>query len=124
MKLNELQTSEEWLLAQPINEMAGLPPKNTGLDVFLWIGKIGGQHGPRIKVSNKIGRFAEDDCFVVSVGKPAEVMTPKSMRLKPEELERVLDWVTLNHDELMALYRMYESGDGDVIELLSALKKI
>jgi hypothetical protein len=124
MNLQELHGSEEFLLAQPINEMAGLPSRDTGLPVFLWIGKIGGQHGPRIKVSNKRGAFAENDCFVVSVGKPAEVLTPRAMRLKKDELEQVLDWVTLNHDELMALYRMYETGDGSVIELLSALKRI
>lgn len=125
MKLTEPQASENWILAQPINEMAGLPPKNTGLNVFLWIGKVGGQHGPRIKVSNKKGAFADDDdCFVISVGTPPEVLTPKAMRLKLDELEEVIDWVALNHDELMALYKMYETGDGDVIELLSALKKL
>jgi hypothetical protein len=124
MHLHELRTGEAWLLAQPINEMAGLPPKNTGLGVFLWIGKVGGQHGPHIKVSNKKGAFAEDDCFVISVGQPPQVMTPKSVGLKQNELDDVLDWVSLNHDELMALYKMYETGDGDVIELLSALKKL
>ena len=51
-------------------------------------------------------------------------MTPKSMRLRQDELDEVLDWAALNHDELMALYRMYETGDGSVIELLSALKKL
>jgi hypothetical protein len=124
VKLAELQTSEDWLLSQPINEMAGLPPKNTGLGVFLWIGKVDGQHGPRIKVSNRKGAFADDDCFVISVGTPPQVMTPKSVHLKQDELDEVLDWVSLNHDELMALYKMYETGDGDVIELLSALKKL
>jgi hypothetical protein len=124
MKLQELHDAEGWLLRQPINEIAGLPPQNTGLEVFLWIGKVSGQHGPRVKVSNKKGAFAEDDCFVVSVGKPAEVMTPKNARLKTAELEQVLDWVTLNYDELMALYKMFETGDGDLIELLQALKKV
>jgi hypothetical protein len=124
MKLTELQSGEDWLLLQPINEIAGLPPRDTGLSVFLWIGKVGGQHGPRIKVSNKKGAFAEDDCFVISVGKPPEIMTPKSVRLKQDELDEVLDWVSLNYDELMALYRMYETGDGSAIELLSALKRL
>jgi hypothetical protein len=124
MELQELHDQESWLLSQPINEMAGLPSRDTGLPVFLWIGKVGGQHGPRIKVSNKKGAFAEDDCFVVSIGKPAEVMTPKAMKLKQDDLEQVIDWVTLNHDELIALYNMYESGEGSALELLSALKKI
>lgn len=124
MNLNELKNFEDWLLAQPINEMAGLPTSNTGLPFFLWIGKIGGQHGPRIKVSNNKGKFTEDDCFVISVGKPPAVMTPKTMRLNLKELELIMDWVTLNYDELMALYKMYETGDGDVVQILSALKKI
>jgi hypothetical protein len=124
MKIQEIMLTEEWIVAQPINEMAGLPTENTGLPVFLWIGKIGGQHGPRIKVSNIKGKFAEDDCFVVSVGTPPEVLTPKFMRLKKDDLELVLDWVALNHAELMALYKMYETGNGNVIDLLTALKKI
>ena len=53
MKLSELHLDEAWILAQPINEMAGIPTSNSGLPYFIWIGKIGGQHGPRIKVSNK-----------------------------------------------------------------------
>jgi hypothetical protein len=124
MRLQELLDPEGWLLKQPINEMAGLPSKTTGLPYFLWIGKVGGQHGPRVKVSNKKGAFDENDNFVVSVGKPAEVLTPKSVNIKSTELEQVLDWVTLNYDELMALYNMYETGTGDVVQLLSALKKI
>jgi hypothetical protein len=124
MKLNELVIDEATLVAQPINEMAGLPVSDTGLPVFLWIGKVGGQHGPRIKVSNIKGKFADDDCFVISVGTPPQVMTPKYMRLKQFELDTVLDWVTLNHDELMELYQMYETGNGSVVDILSRLKKI
>lgn len=120
----EIMLTEAWILKQPINEMAGLPSRDTGLPFFMWIGKIGGQHGPRIKVSNIKGAFAEDDCFVISVSKPPQVMTPKAMHLRTAELQLVLDWVQLNYDELMALYMMYETGDGSAIELLSALKKI
>lgn len=41
-----------------------------------------------------------------------------------DELEVVIDWISLNCEELMSLYKMYETGDGSVIELLSNLKKI
>lgn len=124
MKLQELFSVEQVILSQPINEMAGLPSKNTGLPVFIWVGKVGSQHGPRIKVSNNKGKFTENDCFVISVGKPSEVITPRAVKLKNSDVELILDWATLNYEVLIEIYRTYETGDGDIVQLLSALKKI
>ena len=46
------------------------------------------------------------------------------MHLKQDDLDDILDWVTLNYTTLIGLYDMYETGDGDVVQLLSSLKKI
>jgi len=122
--LNELSISEEDILKAPMNEMANLYPTKTGLPCVIWFGEVGGQHGPRLKVSNVSGRFAADNNFVVSVAKDPKVLTPKSAELSTAKIEDVLDWVKLNHDELMELWKIHETGDGDADEVLGRLKKI
>lgn len=124
MKLDELQTGEVWLLSQPINEMANLNPASTGLPVVIWVGAVDGQHGPRVKVSNLRGKFATDDCFVIAVAREPYVATPRSVKLKQEEVDEVIDWVKLNYEVLMELYQSHETGEGDTIEIQSRLKKL
>ncbi len=129
MKLHELfdapqLMTEEQILSAPMHEMVNLPPKNTGLPVVIWVGEVDGQHGPRIKVSNIKGKFAANDNFVMNVDKDPQVMTPKSVKLKEGEVQDVKDWIKLNYDELMALWQHFETGEGDVIELLQQLKKL
>jgi len=124
MLLDELLMTEEQILASPMLEMASIPPSDTGLPTVVWMGKIGGMHGPRIKVSNKRGGFAEDDNFVINVDKDPRVLTPKSVKLKSSEVNEIEDWIKLNYDELLALWKHFESGNGSVLELLSKLKKL
>ena len=124
MKLNELAMDEDAILAAPMNEMANLYPTDTGLPVVVWFGEVGGQHGPRIKVSNTKGRFNRDSNFVISVSKNPAVITPKSMALNRDDLDSVLDWVRLNYDQLMVLWKIHESGDGAAHEELAKLQKI
>lgn len=123
MKLTEL-LDEQVILAAPMNEMANLFPPSTGLSTIIWFGEVGGQHGPRIKVSNVKGKFALNDNFVISVGKEPRVLTPKAVKLKSADLNNVLDWVKLNYDDLMLMWNMYESGDGDPNPILLNLKKL
>lgn len=124
MKLNELLDTEQEILAAPMNEMANLYPTKTGLPCVVWFGEVGGQHGPRIKVSNVPGKFAHDNNFVVSVMKEPKVLTPKSAELSTAKIEDVLDWIKLNYDELMELWKIHETGDGDSLEVLARLKKL
>lgn len=123
MKLEELQDTEAMILASPMNEMVNLSSKETGLAVVIWFGEVGGQHGPKIKVSNLKGKFAANDNFVISVDKDPVVLTMKSMKLSQAELNDVLDWVKLNYDDLMKLWCAYEN-DEPTIEILANLKKI
>ena len=53
-----------------------------------------------------------------------KVLTPKSAELSTAKIDDVLDWIKLNYDELMELWTIHESGDGDTREVLSRLKKI
>lgn len=49
MKLSDLKESEIML------EVANLPSRATGVGYVMYFGEVGGQHGPRIKVSNTPG---------------------------------------------------------------------
>lgn len=124
MKLIELYDDEQAILAAPMNELANFYPTKTGLPYVVWFGEIGGQYGPRLKVSNIPGKFAHDNNFVVAVAKEPRVLTPKSAQLSTAKIDDVFDWIKLNYEKLMELWAIHESGDGDADEVLSRLKKI
>lgn len=125
MILVELKSDEQdAILLAPMNEMANLVPSRTGLSVVIWFGEVGGQHGPRIKVSNVKGKFSKIDNFVVSVDKEPKVLTPKTVKISKDEIEDVFDWIKLNYDDLMKMWKMYETGEDDPIDILINLKKI
>lgn len=124
MKLVQFLDEEDRILAEPMLEMANLHPDDTGLHRVIWIGEVGGQHGPRIKVSNLKGKYSKSDNFVISVNKDPIVLTPKSMKISQDELDNILDWVKLNYSELMELWNAFESGSGSITKLLTKLKKI
>lgn len=125
MKLNELTLDDQdQLLQAPMNEMANLYPMKTGLPVVLWFGEVGGQHGPRIKVSNIRGKFAAHDTFVISVTHEPKVLTPKSASLDLDVQTDIIDWIKLNYDILMEMWKLHETGDGDLETLLAKLQKI
>ena len=125
MKLEQLFLDEEdTLLASPMCEMANLFPQTTGLQYAIWFGEVGGQHGPRIKVSNVKGKFAQNNNFVISVDKDPRVLTPKSMKIRQSELDDLFDWVKINYEDLMKMWKIYETGNGDLVPVLSSLHKI
>ena len=109
--------------ANSMMEMANWFPTKTGIPYAIWYGRVGGQHGPRIKVSNIKGKMSPD-CFVISVSKTPTVLTPKSCKLAQSEVADILDWVMLNYDTLMQLWQVYETGTGFSAPLLQQLQKI
>lgn len=125
MKLEEIsEQSEQQILEAMMTEMANLFPTKTGLPTAVWFGEVGGQHGPRIKVSNIKGKFAQNDNFVISVDKNPRVLTPRAVKMKPSEIEDIFDWIRINYDDLMKMWEIYETGDGDLDSLLASLKKL
>lgn len=106
MTLQELL--EDAILAEPLLEMPRLSPEDTGLPDEIWIGKVGGNHGPRIKVSNIKSVFSPSDNFVVSINKDPRVMTPRSMKIKQANVDNIIDFVKLNHDILIKMSKAYE----------------
>ena len=124
MQLFELLPDDEHaILLAPMVEMANIAPSRTGLQTVIWFGEVGGQYGPRIKVSNVKGKFAAHDNFVVAVDKEPRILTNKSVRLRKDEVDDIIDWIKLNYDDLMLMWKAYESGE-DATEIILGLKKI
>ena len=123
VKLTELLTEQE-ILESPMNEMANLYPNDTGLPTVIWFGEVGGQHGPRIKVSNEPGRFDQRNCFVLTVSKQPVNQTPKSTKVKKSIETEIKDWIILNYDDLMELWKIHETGNGNPHPILMRLKKL
>ena len=131
MKLIEIHYNPD----PPLEEMANLFKKDTGLDYPLWIGKVGGQHGPRVKVSNISGKMSMNSNFVVSVDPNPKVLTPASCKIPQSEVNKVLTWISINFDDLMTLWWMFEHGaltatdeeTGNIInydDILDGFKKV
>lgn len=110
MKLIELTYIQD----PPLVEMANLFKKDTGLDYPIWIGTVGGQHRPRVKVSNIKGKWSENSNFVISVSRTPEILTPESCKIDNKEVNKVLIWIITNFDDLMTLWWMFEHGAATV----------
>lgn len=104
MKLTESYINPD----PPIEEMANLYTNDTGLIYPIWIGRVGGQHGPRIKVSNIPGKWRMNDNFVVSVSTNPTVLTPQTCNISNAELTKIFNWITINFDDIMTLWWMFE----------------
>jgi hypothetical protein len=124
MRINEIEEKfEAAILEAPMLEMSNLAPADTGLPVVIWFGEVGGQHGPRIKVSNVKGKFAKNDNFVVQVARDPIVLTPRSVKLKSYEIDLIQDWIKINYDTLMLMWIAYETGES-AIALIASFQKI
>lgn len=124
--------NEQLILDSFVMEMANLPTQKTGLTRVIWFGEVGGQHGPRIKVSNVPGKFDRNDNFVMSVEKNPRVLTPNSCKLGKSDIDDISDWIKINYEVLMDLYYVFENEGlnpttgiiSDFDETLSKLIKI
>lgn len=124
-----MHTFKEYLFEKQIiegflDEMANLNPDDTGIEYVIWVGEVGGQHGPRIKVSNTKGKMNSSDCFVMSVSKEPEVLTPWSCKLPASKVEDISDWIKENYIVLMKLWKAYESGTGSTTDLIRQLQPL
>jgi hypothetical protein len=124
MLIEEIELEVEKLIIENFSmQMANLAPSDTGLSVVIWFGEVGGTHGPRIKVSNIKGKFAINDCFVMSVSRDPQILTPKNAKLKSSEIDDLKDWIRLNYEVLMQAWLAYESGESG-LDTLRDLKKL
>jgi hypothetical protein len=126
VKLEEILSLDEQktLVESTFFEMANWYPNDTGLNYVIWFGEVGGQHGPRIKVSNIKGTFAKHDNFVMSISKEPVNLTPKFTKISSDDVDDIKDWIKLNYAILMKLWEIYETGNGSAIEQQNKLEKL
>jgi hypothetical protein len=73
--------------------MTVLKIEDTGLDYPIRLGKVGGQHGPRIKVSNIKGVYkGTSHSFVMSIDKNPLHKDGKVL-IPTKSLKDIQDWV-------------------------------
>jgi hypothetical protein len=102
-------------------EMTGVTSKYSGLKQHIWISPKGGaQHGPRIKVSNVPGTFSANDSFSVSIEDEPRVRVG-TVRIKQEDLEDIKDWIRLNRDFLLKVWKSDSMGSDEHLEGLKKL---
>jgi len=108
-----------------LDEVARFSRPETGLDYVVWMGEVGGQHGPRIKVSNNKGKMTANDSFVVSVSKNPVVLTPRTCKLSASTVDDILDWIKINYEILMEMWEVFEGRKEEPIAMLiGRLRKI
>lgn len=110
--------------------MSNLKSDFTGLpnSIYIWF-DIGGDHiahGPRIKVSNIRGKFRKDDTFSVSIpttpnGEPGTCAGGDPKNFTAKEMRAIYDWVKLNRQALLTIWRSDDMDDDEARKLLRRL---
>jgi len=97
----QLEEDSDWLF-----EMTGVSSMDSGLDHYIWISpRCNAKHSIRIKVSNVPGKFAANDNFSLSVHLDKEPhIVAGTCKLKPKDLKKIQDWITLNFDALQKIW--------------------
>ena len=102
-------------------EMANLQPKTTGVTHTVHIcSKGGAQHGPRVKVSNVVGKFSTNDNFSLTMEPNPRVIG--TCKIKPEHLDDIKDWIKLNHEHIHKVWN--DDGVMDIDDVASGIKKL
>ena len=121
IQLFERQCREDWI-NDKLWEMANIHPRYHGIDnVVIWVGIKPGQHGLRVKVSNRKNRFDHNDDFVIRM--PSLDYDPKRVAkwITTRHLEKIMAWIKLNYP----LLAKYESGKiDDTGEFLDAISPV
>lgn len=121
MKLDELMIDldRDFLLEMAMR----VKPANSGLRQVIWVSTkdhAKGRHGPRLKVSNVVGKFDESDNFSVTLAKEPIIVAGKS-KFSTSENEDILDWVKINHEPLM---KHWEDVYEDDAQFYAELEKV
>jgi hypothetical protein len=100
-------------------EMANVSPKKTGLSTYIYVSYSQGQHGPRLKVCNVVGKSWSDDNFTVSISSDPKVVSGK-VKISNKELDNVFNFMILNKNLLLDLW----NGKIDNEELYDKVLKV
>lgn len=119
MKLNE--EIEKILNENKIYEMANISTKRSGLPVVVYISGLKSSHGPRIKFMNGYGTVKPEKLLTLTVSDDPKLIPEDSkLEISEKELQQIKNWVILNKDVLLELYK----GQLDEIDAALKLKKL
>lgn len=91
-------------------EMANIHPAQSGLNQVIFIGKVGGRHSARVKVSNVPGTFDANDNFSIALSqKEGKTKIYGTVKIKPKDLEKIEKWIDINREDLIAMVNQMES---------------
>ena len=98
--------------------MANLRPDDTGLPMVIWVSEKGGaKHGPRIKVSKKMGdKIDPGNTLTVTVPEAKQI----GGTLPPKVFQQVKAFIILNGAVILQYWEQKISTK----EMLDALKKV
>ena len=83
-----------------ILEFANFSPNITGLNnVYIWMAPPPPSHSYRIKVSNVLGKYAEDDCFSISV---PDLIIDGDNKLNNKNFNNVKEFIIKYKDAIIA----------------------
>jgi hypothetical protein len=100
-------------------EMANLYPRTTGLPMTVWVSLRGNaRHDVRVKVNTAHGNQMNIDNTAMVGVRPSPHLI--AGRLSADDERAVSEWITLNHDVIIA----YWDGDIDTVQLAQALKSL
>ncbi len=104
---------------QDLFEFANLYPRTTGLPRTVWVSPKGlARHDVRVKVSMSPGdRMDAENTAIVGVRPLPSLLRGE---LRPEDLNAVLSWVSLNAPALIE----YWDGGIDTVELVTRLQRV
>ncbi|MFA7407686.1 MAG: hypothetical protein WCY93_07655 [Anaerolineaceae bacterium] len=113
---------EQAMRAEVLDEMGNVSSDITGVDKVIYIshGK-GSRHGPRIKVY--AGHPGNSEYTIITVSHEPRVIGQNRANLKTSTLEDIYDWIKINHDLLMKVWKL-EGSFYDVRYVLDRIKKI
>lgn len=103
MKLSQLQLDEEFILEMAMR----VKPANSGLRPIIWVSTAvhaKGRHGPRVKVSNVIGTYSDEDNFSVTISNDPRIIAGTS-KFNRDETDDILDWVKINISPLLKYWK-------------------
>lgn len=141
MKIKEI--IENWFSDKTmLFEMPNIQPKDSGLKQVVFVGKVGGQHSARVKVSNIPGTFSKRDNFSIPLAKKWKDFEPVGVvKIPNSDLDKIKEWISINHEDLIAIanqmedvnfdgtFTIYdENGENPVIktmdDMIKSLKKV
>ncbi len=92
-------------------EMANISSNKTGLPVIVWVSEKRGNHGARIKVSNRYNnKFRIENTFSITISDNPEISGDID-EIKNKDIDLIKEWILLNKEMLLKYWNKEISTD-------------